>query len=429
MTSGEALSGRYAPVPSREPPDRRPGVAFWVLAAAVFVQANGLGAIFPLLARIQQAHHLPTWGLGLMSGASFLATFAAQVRLRGVLDGPRARPVLLIGLALATAGPLWFSVAGSLGSLTAARALSGAGYAILMPAALRCAGQGSAGALRGRRLGLVSSAQMAGIVTGPLVGTGLYELAGLAAPFQAVAGASAAVMVGALLLPSVGTAGVAGAGSKMPGDQLTGPEVAGNPARPRLGSPAVVALLALAVASQIPNGLYDSLWSRLLTDRGASTGLIGLSLAIYGVPFMLLAPLGGRLAARRSPLPWAVAGLGASSVFLLLYGLIHQVPVILVMGVLEACAQAVAVPGGFAAVASAFPQRWAATGQAWYSAAGTAAAGVSSVAGAALYGGFGPGVVFSAGAIACGAFLVAAYRIWARGQKAERPARLACRSC
>ncbi|HET6963556.1 MAG TPA: hypothetical protein VFH58_02215, partial [Acidimicrobiales bacterium] len=62
-------------------------VTYLLLAVSVFVQANGIGALFPLLARIQAAHHLATWGLGVMSGASFFATLAGQVALSRFLDG------------------------------------------------------------------------------------------------------------------------------------------------------------------------------------------------------------------------------------------------------------------------------------------------------------------------------------------------------
>ncbi|HET6963197.1 MAG TPA: MFS transporter, partial [Acidimicrobiales bacterium] len=168
------------------------------------------------------------------------------------------------------------------------------------------------------------------------------------------------------------------------------------------------------VASQLPTGLYDALWSRLMTDRGAGTGLIGLSLALFGLPFMLLAPFGGRLAARRSPLPWAAAGLAVSSVFLASYGLVGSPVLILVLGLFEACAQAVVVPGGYAAVAAVFPDRWAATGQGWFSGAGTAAAGLASVVGAPLYGAYGPAAVFVSGAALCGACTLAALGAWRR---------------
>jgi MFS family permease len=259
---------------------------------------------------------------------------------------------------------------------------------------------------------LISSAQMAGIVTGPLVGVGLYAAGGLALPFQALAAASAMILLAVVAVPSAGTV------ENPAGD---GEPAVGGAHRPRLASPAVVAVLLLAVAAQLPSGLYDALWSRLMTDRGASTGLIGLSLALFGLPFIALAPAGGRLAALRDPVRWAAAGLAVSSLFLASYGLVRSPTVIVVLGLFEACAQAVVVPGGYAAVATVFPDQWAATGQGWFSAAGTTAAGMAAIVGAPLYGAFGPGAVFVSGAAVCIACTLSALATWKRAATSEQP--------
>jgi MFS family permease len=403
------MNSSSPPLPLSDRPDpagRR--ATFVLLAGAVFVQANGIGVLFPLLARIQAVHHLATWGLGVMSGASFLATLATQVTFSRLLDGRRARRVLLGGLGLSVAGALWFSLAGSLWALTAARGLGGIAYAVVMPAALRAGSVGVDRARRGHRLGLLSSVQMGGIVTGPLVGVGLYSIGGLALPFQVVAAASALILIGVMAVPSAG---------RVPEADREHSRGETRIPRPRATSPAVVAVLLLAVAAQLPNGLYDALWSRLLTDRGAGTGLIGLSLALFGVPFMVLAPAGGRLAGRRAPLPWAAAGLAVSCVFMASYGLVASPVLIVILGVFEACAQAVVVPGGYAAVGAVFPDRWAATGQGWFSGSGTAAAGLASLAGAPLYGAFGPGMVFVTGAMVCVGCALAAVVTWRRSAR------------
>ncbi|HLH99241.1 MAG TPA: MFS transporter, partial [Acidimicrobiales bacterium] len=138
--------------------------------------------------------------------------------------------------------------------------------------------------------------------------------------------------------------------------------------------------------------------SRLLTDRGATELLIGLSLSLFGLPFMVLAPLGGRLAERRGPLLAASVALIVSDGFMASYGFVPWPIIIVLLGIGEACAQCVAVPGGYAAVARAWPDDRAATGQGWFSGAGTAAAGAASLAGAPTYAALGPGAVFAGGA-------------------------------
>ena len=386
---------------------RKPAPArglFPLLCAAVMLEAVGVGMLFPLLARVQAADHIATSGLGLMSGAAFFAALATQVVIGRFLDGRRARAVLLAGLAVAVVSLVWFALGTRLWELSLARALGGVSYGIAMPAALRASTVGLDASQRGRRLGRLSSAQMAGIVLGPLAGAVLYGAGNLQTPFLVLAAATAVVLVGLAALPAP-----AGDRATDPVEAPDGPagERGEPPGRPRPTSRPVVALLLLSVAAQVPTGLYDSLWSRLLTDRGAGTFLIGASLALFGLPFIVLAPVGGRLAALRNPLVWAGSALVVSAFFLASYGLVASPAVIVVLGMFEACAQSIAVPGGYAAVASVFPDRWAATGQSWYSGAGTAAAGASAVVAAPLYGVLGPGPVFTGAAIVSVLFVTA----------------------
>ena len=402
--------GRY-PAPTRG--------LFPLLCAAVMLEAVGVGMLFPLLARVQAADHIATSGLGLMSGANFFAALATQVVIGRFLDGRRARAVLLAGLAVAVVSLVWFALGTQLWELSLSRALGGVSYGIAMPAALRASTVGLDASQRGRRLGRLSSAQMAGIVLGPLAGAVLYGAGNLQTPFLVLAAATAVVLVGLAALP-------APAGDDS-GEAPDGPAAEGrdSPGRPRPTSRPVVALLLLSVAAQVPTGLYDSLWSRLLTDRGAGTFLIGASLALFGLPFIFLAPVGGRLAALRNPLVWAGGALVVSAFFLASYGLVASPTVIVVLGMFEACAQSIAVPGGYAAVASVFPDRWAATGQSWYSGAGTAAAGASAVVAAPLYGVLGPGPVFTGGAIVSVLFVSAGVALdrSARPDLSANPAR------
>jgi MFS family permease len=370
------------------PVSRSPDRTFVLLCAAVFFVACGIGVLFPLLARIQAIHHLPTYSLGLMSGANFFAALIAQLGVGRFLDGRQARRLLLAGLGLGAVSLVWFAHAADLWQLVASRAVEGFGYGIVGPASLREAAVGVTGDRRGTRLGILSSAMMAGIVTGPLVGSLLAAVGGVALPFEVIAALLLVVLVAFLLEPAPVPVDAAPAtGSRPPTSRRTVPWSA------------VVAVLCLGAASQLPNGLYDALWSRLLTDRGASGLFIGVSLSLFGLPFILLAPFGGKIAERRGPLLATAVALVIADGFMASYGFVPSPVIITILGVAEACAQSVAVPGGYAAVARVFPDSQAATGQGWFSGAGTGAAGMAAVIGAPAYGAFGSGVVFAGGAI------------------------------
>ncbi len=371
---------------------------FVVLAAAVALEAVGVGVLFPLLARIQRNDHLPTYGLGMMSGASFFAGLVAQLAVTPHLDGARARRVLFAGLALGAASQVCFASVGSLWLLVGARAAGGVAFGILLPAALRQAGAGRVGAERGRRLGRISASMMAGITIGPLLGSVLYSLGGIRLPFLAVGFLLAGVLGAAVVVdrPEPGRDPPEAPGAKESW------QLRGIPIR------MVVVVLLLGAASQLPNGLYDALWSRLLTDRGASALLIGLSLTLFGAPFVVLAPLGGRLALQRGPLLCAAVALVVADCFMASYGFVPSPVVITLLGVAEACVQAVAVPSGYALVGEVFPDERAGTGQGWFGAAGTAAAGIAAVTGAPLYATVGSGAVFAGGAAVSAALAASA---------------------
>ncbi len=401
------------------------------------LEAVGIGVLFPLLAHVQDAHHLPTYTLGLMSGASFFAALVAQLGAGPLLDGNRARPVLLFGVLLGAGGLVWFAFAGGLGGLVGARGLGGVGYGIVSPAALRQASLGVSGERRGKRLGILSSAQMAGFTVGPLFGSVLYAAGGLRVPFEVVGGLLAVAGAGLALLPApqatrrprparvapahssakhppgwgAPSAPPARAGAPPRGRPLNdGPRVLGERWRELSGIEVapLVAMLLLAAALQLPNGLYDSLWSRMLTDRGASALLVGLSFSFFGLPFVVLAPLGGRVAERRGPLLAAGLGLLAADCFMAAYGFVPWPILIVGLGVGEACVQSVAIPGGFASVGRVFSDDRIAAGQGLFGGIGTLAAGTAAVAGAPVFAALGGPGAFGGGAAVSAALVVAA---------------------
>ena len=108
-----------------------------LLYAATAFEALGYGAIFALLAELQDAYHLPTYGLGLIAGSSFLAGLGAQVGLARYADRGHTRLLLRLGLAIAAVGMLWFGLASHLWEFVGARVLLGVGSGMFVPAARR----------------------------------------------------------------------------------------------------------------------------------------------------------------------------------------------------------------------------------------------------------------------------------------------------
>ena len=170
----------------------------------------------------------------------------------------------------------------------------------------------------------------------------------------------------------------------------------------------VVVAVLLAVALYLPVGVYDSLWSRYLEDRGASVLFTGLSLSAYGIPFVLLAALGGRLADRHGPVRTCLRALIIIVPIVSLYGHMPTPGLVIMVGFAEAIAQAVAVPSSQAAMVLACPPARIAGGQGLAGAAAQLSAGLTALVAAPVYAATGPGVLFGATSVVIGLIALAA---------------------
>jgi predicted MFS family arabinose efflux permease len=370
---------------------RKPHVLLLLVASFVLGASSGL--VFPLLPELQKAYHLPTWSLGLMSAATFLTNLVTQLTLAGQADRGRARLLVFGSLAISAVSLLWFALGTNLIELTAARALTGVAIGCFAPSA-RAIVAASDPENVGHRLGQLASTDLGGFIVGPMIGVTIVDLTSLKTPFWAFFG---------LLLVTLGCL-------------LTQPFPSGRrdgPARRRTSidllrqRPVLVAML-LAVALFLPVGVYDSLWARYIQDRGASVLFTGLSLSVYGVPFVLLASFGGRLADRYGPVRCCQRALIVIVPLVALYGRMPTPGLVITIGFLEAIAEAVAVPSCQAAMVLACPPTRIAGGQGLAGASAQLAAGVTALIAAPVYSAFGPGVLFGATATAIAVFALMA---------------------
>jgi predicted MFS family arabinose efflux permease len=332
------------------------------LYVATFVIAAGNGVVFPLLADLQDEHDLPTYGLGIISGASFIASLIGLLLLSGQADRGRAKLLLLTGLGLSAFSLVLFALSSELWQFTGARALGGLAIGCYTPATRSIVARLDVENV-GRNLGRLASTELGGFVAGPVVGAA-FASAPTSTPFWALAVVVTIVFI-ALARRSI------------PGDGAVAPGMAaGGVALDLLRYREVVVAALLSLALFLPVGIYDSLWSRYLQDRGASTLFIGVTLTLYGVPFITLASRGGRLADRTGPFRASFACLVLIAPLISLYG-IFTIPIAIVsIAFVEAVIQAVAVPASQAAMASACPPERLGAGQGLAGAAGQAGAGI-----------------------------------------------------
>lgn len=373
--------------------------------APILVAAGALGAgvglVFPLLAEFQDRYGFSAFGLGLISGVSFVAALVSGLLLARLADRGHARTLMVLGLVAAAAALFWFSRATELWQFVAARSLEGLGAGVYLPAARKIATAGDP-LQGGRRLGLLASAEVGGFLLGPALGATLTALVDLWLPFVAVGAVTLllAVWVARVRLPEVSV-------DHSPRSPLASITM--------LRRPPVGAAALLGLAAFLPVGLYDALWSRYLTDRGAGTVLIGVGLTLYSVPVVLFSPRGGRIADRLGPVRAATVALLGLAAITGLYGVLRWPLVITALAFLEGFPGAVANPSVQAAMLRACAPEEVAAGQGLSNAVSQVGAASMALAAPVLYEAAGPVVVFAGVAVLMLATLVGGLALHRRG--------------
>jgi len=392
--------------PTGAVPGRRP--VLWPFFVGTFFVAAGGGMIFPLLADLQEAHGLPTWGLGVISALFFAGAVVGQLVLAPLADRGHTRQLLLIGAVLSVITMVMFAFSTELWQFSLARLLSGLAAGSYLPAT-RATLVRAAPERAGHLLGRYTATETGGFVFGPVIGTALYQLWGLSAPFLVVALAIAGVtvMLARVVVPVASTPAAVEVGAVASTGIFSSLELL------RIRGVVVAVLLELAVF--LPVGIYDSLWARYLQDRGATTIFVGVSLTLYGIPYVLWAPKGGALADRLGPVRSATIGMIIVVPATALYGLLAAPLVITGVALIEAIGNATAVPGAQTAMARSCPPERLAAGQGLSGSISLLAAGAAAGIAAPVYEAAGPEVLMGSAALLMALLVVAARLLDRRG--------------
>ena len=255
------------------------------ILATVALDAIGIGLIFPVMpALIIEVTGRPISEAALWAGA--LATsFAVMQFLFGPVVGALSdrfgrRPVLLVSLFVMAVDYVLVGLAPTVLLLLVARIVAGIASATHATATAYVADITPPDG-RGARFGLIGAAFGIGFILGPLIG-GLLAGFDTRAPFWVAAGlALANLAFGALILPESLPRASRRPFSLARANPLGALLQVGK--LPHLRRPLAVFLI-LAVAMNV----YPSIWAFYgAAQFGWSTGMIGFSLAVYGVSFAL----------------------------------------------------------------------------------------------------------------------------------------------
>jgi MFS family permease len=369
-------------------------MTFLYLGQAVLTMASG--AVFALLAELQDQYALPGWSLGVIAAATFVGNVVMQIAFARFADRGHTRFLLRAALLCAGLGMIGFALASGVWGFVGARLLTGAGEGLYAPAARRVVVFHNPGS-PAEALGRMGAVAVGGFVAGPPLAAFLLEVSGIRAPFLAL------LAVLAVCVPFIARIAEPPRGSEPPRGAV----------RVLLRRRTVHAALLLAGALQVMFGAFEALWSRLFKDLGASSTFIGVSLALFPIPLSLLSPFGGRLADRHGARQAAVVANLASVPFVVAFGFASTPLLVAAIAFVNGFTQAVSMPGGQAAMADASPTDLLAVGQGLFGAFGAIAAAIGAVGAAAIYAASGARVTFITTSIVVVGLSLAAY-FWGR---------------
>ena len=344
-----------------------------VLALAAFA-GLAVGLTIPFLTLTARDRGVSLTAIGVMASSYLVAQMLLQLPMGSLSDRLGRSVPIAAGLfveAVATAGFAW---AGGPGAFIALRTLQGVGVAMLFPAIRALVADVTPADRRGQAYAGFGAAFSAGMLFGPLVGGTVAGLVGVSPLFVAAGVLEVVVAAGAMVyLRGAGRPGRAAHLS----EQVSFMELL---IRPLIGA------FVLSFASQFLMGMFSGVWSIYLADLGASDFQIGLSFSTFSIAYLIMAPLGGRLAdsgQRWRRLLLANLGLGA---VIAGYGLIPHVPIILALGLVEGSIATVAQPSLDAYLASVADPRVQGRVQGAFVTVGMAGAAISALLGPVLYG-------------------------------------------
>lgn len=389
----------------------RPPAGWYPLLLATGSIGIANSVVFSLLSNLQDKYGFSDAGLGLIAGSGFLVGLVGQILLAPLADRGHSKALLIGGLAAAVLGSVLFALSSSLVTLVASRAVVGLSNSLFLPAARAIAVTISPDNVA-ERLGTMSGIELAGFVTGPVIGGFLVGPFGLKVPFL-VTGAFA--FAGAILL----------APRKLPQPIRDHAPERHRLALDLLRLPRIRSGVFMSVALFLPVGFYDATLDVYLTDRGASDVLIGMTFLAYGIPFVLLSTLGGRLADQRGAVRVAFISTLLVGPLTASYGLIAVPMVILVLTAVEGCLQALGVPASQAMVAGAAPEGRAAAAQGLAGGSNLLVAAITAYSAGALYKLLGAGWLYSIAGIGVAVFALLGLWQASVGRKAEAEAEAA----
>jgi MFS transporter, DHA1 family, multidrug resistance protein len=387
VTPGRAAASRWL--------DRwRPLLPLVVAEAVIWF---GFGAILPVLPLFVSEQGIDPATLGIVIAAWPAARLVAEPIFGMLADRVGRVPLMVMGLV---AGALFAGLpllAHGAGAFIVLRALSGVAAALYDPAARGYIVDATAPEERGEAFGLYAAFQTSGIFLGPLAGAlaaGIVGSTGVVFLLGAAAQATAAIAIARGLrerthvrAPSIRPLGLGELPPDIPApeERAVGPRAATAQAPRSLANRDLAAVLCLNFGVYFAGGSWEVVWSLFLTARGYGLGFIGLTVALYGLPALVLSPFVGRRIDRVGVWRFIAAGMLATAAAGVLYPVAPNAVAIIALVLIETVGWTLVGPALYTLVARGSPADRLSTAQGIAGTAGTLGSIIASLAAGRLF--------------------------------------------
>ncbi|MGI8610194.1 MAG: MFS transporter [Candidatus Dormibacteria bacterium] len=309
------------------PPAR--GGSLSALVAGVFMVETGVFAVVPVLPLYLRDRGVGFGTVGLIVGAQFVVSFVLQYPMGKLADRFGRRRFLIAGALIFAIANGAFVVQLGVPAMFLLRGAQGLGVALFLPAASALVADLSGPDRRGRAYGWLQAARIGGLTAGPAIG-GLVAVTGRVRVFEltALLELSAAVVL-ALTVP---------AHVSHHRDDKTGEarDLDAESALRRRQRLTFIGVAAVMAGFTFLFGSYSTVWPLFMRGMGASDATVGLSFTLFGLPLLVVTPLAGWAADHFDRRRLALLGFAGGGVCAPLYPLVHSIPLVLAIGVVEA---------------------------------------------------------------------------------------------
>jgi multidrug resistance protein len=343
----EGSGTNIEPTISSGPPAKKVTAALAFLPACIALIMTGFGIIIPIFPQRLESLGLGAETLALMEGGFGLGMFLFSTPMGTLADRIGRKPLVLLALAGFVITNLMLAFFNMPALFILARFIEGTLVAGLMPASMAMVGDAIPPERQGRWMGIMTTAQAAGIALGPGIGGILYKAWGFSMPFLL----SAAIALVACLLALVMLPETLPAQVREQAEQRRASKRAGEKPRPAGGLSllglfwlfAPLLLLDFGLTFIYPFALpqYPFFFEKILHYDAAQYGLV---ISVYGLALAAFPLLLGRLSEILSRKLLVVVGCLLSATLNGAMLLLHQYPLLIAASLITGVGSALLMP-------------------------------------------------------------------------------------